>query len=112
MAPISAELKVCWRCVSLEAVTDMAGLRLSEPRITALTGRVHIINADEPIRNCDGATMLALRPNCQQQDRANRTVHRTIPTRVRCGRSMADSAALGLPRVPFYLSGGRPSQSR
>ena len=36
MAPISAESKVCWRCVSLEAVTDMAGLRLSEPRITGV----------------------------------------------------------------------------
>lgn len=36
MAPISAALKVCWTRVSLDAVTDMAGLRLSEPQITGV----------------------------------------------------------------------------
>ena len=46
------------------------GLLLSEQyfrKSPALTGRVHIIDADEPIRNCDAITMLALSLNYQHQ---------------------------------------------
>ena len=63
MAPISAESNVCCGLDSLETLRDMAELRLSEPTFPQITGvdrrRVHIIDADESIRNCDAATMLA-----------------------------------------------------
>jgi hypothetical protein len=43
-------------------------VRTTFPQITGVDrGRVHIIDADESIRNCDAATMLALSLNYQHQ---------------------------------------------
>src|SRR5713101_863374 len=72
MAPISAESNVCCGLDPLETITDMAGLRLSEQHFRkspALTGESPHHRADEPIRNCDAITMLALSLNYQHRVR-------------------------------------------